>query len=105
MVFLAFDMMLPPRDGVETVVLESVLLSGQAGGLAERLQATTGRLVAVDGGAVERLGGLCLQVLLSADLSFQAAGRALRICRPSEGLREGMLLLGVSLRPAEEAGA
>ncbi|OYX34936.1 MAG: hypothetical protein B7Y99_04745 [Caulobacterales bacterium 32-69-10] len=48
----------------------------------------------IDGSDVERLGGLCLQVLLSAQAAWALDNIAFRLSRPSPALQEALQLLG-----------
>ena len=52
--------------------------------LRSQLLALRGQPVAVDGSAVERLGGLCLQVLLSAQQTWARDGQAMSLDAVSE---------------------
>lgn len=81
-------------EAPETVALPSVLGLTEAAGLRERLLAARGRMVDLDGSGVERLGGLGLQVLLSAHATWSRDGQRLRLLRPSDALRDGLALFG-----------
>jgi chemotaxis protein CheX len=48
----------------------------------------------LDGSAVRRIGGLCLQILLSAHRTCVAAKRAFELDNPSLELREALALFG-----------
>ena len=61
------------------VVLPSVLDIHAAEPLRVELLGLRGRSVVVDGSGVERLGGLCLQVLLSAQQTWARDGHSLVI--------------------------
>ena len=67
-----------------TITLPAVLDILHAESLRTELLAVRGQAVAIDGSAVERLGGLCLQVLLSPTLSRLRPGltpsNLLRVC-------------------------
>lgn len=52
-----------------------------------------GNALTLDGSAVERMGGLCLQVLLAARTAWQADGHAFDIAKPSDALQAGLALL------------
>lgn len=65
-----------------------------AGPLRERLLAVTGRPVTLDAAGVEHLGGLCLQVLLAARLTWQADGASLTLVDPSPSFQEAWTLFG-----------
>lgn len=64
--------------------LATVLDTGQAATLREELLARRGRSLAIDASGVERLGALCLQVLLAARRTWSADGRSLVIAAASE---------------------
>ena len=70
------------------VVLPAVLDIQQAAPLREQLVALRGQPVLIDGSLVERLGALCLQVLLSAQQTWAADGVSLIIDRVSEAFAE-----------------
>ena len=70
-------------DAGETLQLDPVLDLGAAERLHEHLMGLRGRPLDIDASAVERLGGLSLQVLMSAQKTWAADGRALRVCTPS----------------------
>jgi len=68
------------------VTLPAVLDIQQAAPLRAELLALRGQATAIDGSAVERLGGLCLQVLLSARQTWATDGVALTLAPVSEAL-------------------
>ncbi len=70
-----------------SLMLPPVLDGAAAAGLRSLLLAHRGRDLTLDGAAVERLGGLCLQVLLSARRTWEADGASLSIVHASEPLR------------------
>lgn len=81
-------------DAPERIELPSVLGLTEAAGLRDRLLAARGRMLDLDGSKVERLGGLGLQILLSAHFTWDRDGQRLRLLQPSEALRDGLALLG-----------
>lgn len=68
------------------VVLGSVLDLRAAEPLKAELMAARGQALTLDASAVERLGGLCLQVLLAAIQTWRADGHALTFLNVSEAL-------------------
>ena len=76
------------------VVLPEVLDLRAAGPLAQRMLDFQGRPLTLDASGVERLGGLCLQVLLSARLSWAADRLPLTINNPSKAFLEALELFG-----------
>jgi chemotaxis protein CheX len=79
-----------------TLTLRPVLDSSAAAALREELLARRGQPLALDGGAVERLGGLCLQVLLSAYRTWRADGAAFVLSPRSTALTEALARFGAS---------
>lgn len=64
--------------------------------LACELLARRGRNVEVDASRVRRLGGQCLQVLLSARACWKSEGVRFRVTAPSSEFTDGLALLGAS---------
>ncbi len=92
------------RRGDEIIVLPETLDLLAAAPLAAALLAKRGQDVGIDGDAVRRLGGQCLQVLLAARASWQADGRFFRILTASAELAQGLAQLGAAdLAPSNEA--
>lgn len=80
-----------------TVVLAPVLDLRAAEPLKGELLAARGQALTLDGSAVERLGGLCLQLLLSAIRTWRADGQALTFVNASEALTIQWSAFGASL--------
>ena len=68
-----------------------------AAALATKLSAVRGRPLKLDASGVERVGGLGLQVLLSARLTWAKDGAALALERPSEALTAAFVRAGVAV--------
>ena len=78
-----------------TVVrLPEVLGMEAAGPLAGELLACRGRPMRVDASAVERIGALCLQVLLSARKTWTADGVPMAVDQPSPNFQDALVLIG-----------
>ncbi len=77
------------------VELPSVLDLQAAAPLAGEFLALRGRPVDVDGSHVQRLGGQCLQVLLSDAKTWKADEIPFALVNPSRDLIDGLALLGV----------
>jgi chemotaxis protein CheX len=71
--------------------------------------ARRGRPLAIDASNVQRFGGLCLQILLSAKREWDASGYAFEIAARSRDFDECARLMGADalfgLTAATEAGA
>jgi len=79
-----------------SVTLPAVLDLQQAGPLRDQLLALRGQSVIIDGSAVERLGGLCLQVLISAQQTWARDGLSLIIDEASESFANQWNAFGAS---------
>jgi chemotaxis protein CheX len=64
--------------------------------LASELTALRGRSVRLNAAGVERLGALCLQVLLSARLTWAADGTPFSVANPSAAFTEQAARLGAA---------
>jgi len=86
-----------------TVLLPEVLDLGAAAPLAAQLMAVRGSDLVLDGSAVRRIGGQCLQVLLSARITWAAEGHSLVLTNASPDLTEGLAVLGLTDFPSANA--
>jgi chemotaxis protein CheX len=94
------------RDTQFTVVpLPENLGLTAAAPLAARLCQLSGAPLELDASRVERLGGLCLQVLLSASVTWAAANTPLTIRNPSSAFLEAWSLFGAPSLPARSETA
>ena len=78
------------------LTLPAVLDLRAAAPLKAELLAVRGQETALDGSAVERLGGLCLQVLLSALATWRGDGQVLTFINVSEALASQWSAFGAS---------
>ena len=83
------------------IALSAVLDLRAADPLKAQLLAVRGQETALDASAVERLGGLCLQVLLSAQRTWIGDGQILRFGAVSEAFETQWNAFGA---PALEQG-
>ena len=81
----------------EPLILAKRLDLTEAAALRQSLLDRAGQAVTLDAGEVVHLGGLCLQVLLSAARDWQALGRALRIDPRSAGFDAALSTFSVPL--------
>ncbi len=79
------------------ISLPAVLDLRAAEPLKAQLLAVRGQAANVDGSAVERLGGLCLQVLLSAIATWRADGQVLTFINVSEAFASQWSAFGASV--------
>ncbi|MDY6925450.1 MAG: STAS domain-containing protein, partial [Pseudomonadota bacterium] len=83
------------------ITLAAVLDIQSAEGLRLELLENRGQPLTVDGSAVERLGGLCLQVLMSAMQTWTADGHAFVVSPASDAFVDQWNAFGA---PAMAAG-
>ncbi len=79
------------------LALPASLDTRAAAALHEALLARQGSALVLDGSAVARLGGLCLELLLSARRGWAAAGLPFRIGDPSPALCESLRGFGAEI--------
>jgi chemotaxis protein CheX len=92
----------------ETLQLEPVLDLSAAERLHERLMELRGRTLDIDASAVERLGGLTLQVLMSAQKTWAADGCTIRFGAVSPAFDHAWALFAAppfTLEPVRQQGA
>ncbi|HTV34131.1 MAG TPA: STAS domain-containing protein [Methylocella sp.] len=77
--------------------LPDILDIKAAATLAEELLTLRGKALEIDASRVQRLGGQCLQVLLSASMTWKADGNLFTLTRASSDFLEGLGRLGVSI--------
>ena len=82
--------------GFTVIELPTVLGLNEAAPLCAQLRALRGRPVKIEASQVERMGGLCLQVLLSARKTWALDGVPLAIANSSVAFKESVALLGAS---------
>jgi chemotaxis protein CheX len=81
----------------KSLVLPNILDLKAAVPLAESLLSMRGSDLVIDASNVERVGGQCLQVLVSAVSTWQADGLSIDFTEPSESFNEGLAILGMKL--------
>jgi chemotaxis protein CheX len=82
------------KDTRQSERLPAILDLNAAGPLAARLLALRGAAVMLDASQVSRLGGLCLQVLLSAQATWAADGVTLDVTDRSQAFDDALALFG-----------
>jgi len=80
----------------QTVTLGDALDMTAAGPLTTELLGHRGQPVSLNAAGVRRLGGQCLQVLLSAQTTWSADGQPFEIVEPSPEFTEGLALMGAT---------
>ena len=83
-----------PQPGLSRLRLPAALDARAVDALAGDLLALRGQPIGLDASGVERVGGLGLQVLLAARLTWRSDGLAFAVIDPSEAFRADCTLLG-----------
>jgi chemotaxis protein CheX len=83
-------------SAANTLSLDSVLDLNAAGSLHSKLMAARGSDLVIDASAVERVGALCLQVLMSAAKTWEEEKHSLTYSQMSDALTKTMQLTGVN---------
>lgn len=82
--------------------LASTLDLAAAAPLSAALRAQRGKPIELDVSAVERLGGLCLQVLVAAQRAWQADGVPFTLVNPSQPFADAVRLMAADELTASE---
>lgn len=85
--------------------LPPILDLGAAAPLATEFNGARGKPMEVDASSVERVGGLCLQVLVAAQLAWRADGVSFAIVNASESFINNVRLMAAHELVPEEMAA
>lgn len=88
----------------DTLRLPPILDLKAAAPLRDQLMEHRGKPIVLDGEDVQRLGGLCLQVLLSARDSWNRDGLSFSLTSASEALEQSFILFGVEAGEFQSSG-
>ena len=88
----------------ETVVLAPRVDTGASEALRGELLKLAGRDVTLDASAVEQIGGLGLEILLTAAHVWRAGGKALQVADPSDALLADLAHLGAAIETISSGG-
>lgn len=83
-------------SAANTLSLDNVLDLNAAGSLHSKLMAARGSDLVIDASAVERVGALCIQVLMSAAKTWEEEKYSLTYSQMSDALTKTMQLAGVN---------
>ena len=81
---------------IQELSLDAVLDLNAASGLHSKLMAARGGDLMIDASAVERVGALCIQVLMSAAKTWEQEKHSLTFSKMSDALAKTMQLSGVN---------
>jgi chemotaxis protein CheX len=80
----------------KTISLDNVLDLNAASGLQTQLLALRGSNVAIDGSTVDKVGTLCIQVLMAARKTWEEDKLSLTFSKMSDALTKTMQLSGIN---------
>lgn len=83
-------------SAAKTLSLDNVLDLNAASTLHSRLMELRGSDLVIDASSVERVGALCIQVLMSASRTWEEEERSLTFSQMSDALMKTMQLSGVN---------
>lgn len=83
-------------SAAKTLSLDTVLDLNAASTLHSRLMELRGSDLVIDASPVERVGALCIQVLMSASRTWEEEERSLTFSQMSDALTKTMQLSGVN---------
>jgi chemotaxis protein CheX len=81
---------------IRTLDLPEALDAAAAPSLADSLRGARGKPLALSAATVRKLGGQCVQVMLSAAASWRADGQSLSLIEPSREFVEALRLMGLT---------
>jgi len=84
------------KSSTKKLSLGKVLDLNEASALHTKLMALRGSNLAIDASSVERVGALCIQVLMSAAKSWEEDKHSFRFSKVSDALTKTMQLVGVN---------
>jgi chemotaxis protein CheX len=88
---------MPSKKAEKTLNLAAVLDLNEASTLRSKLMGLRGSNVAIDASGVERLGTLCVQVLLSAAKTWNEDKLSFTFSKVSEAFQKTMQMIGVDM--------
>ncbi|MGO4439386.1 STAS domain-containing protein [Rhizobium sp. RAF56] len=88
---------MPSKKAEKTLNLAAVLDLNEASTLRSKLMGLRGSNVAIDASGVERLGTLCVQVLLAAAKTWNEDKLSFTFSKVSEAFQKTMQMIGVDM--------
>ncbi|MDE1992963.1 MAG: STAS domain-containing protein [Rhizobiaceae bacterium] len=85
------------RKGEKTISLAAVLDLNEASTLRGKLMALRGSNVTVDASGVERVGALCVQVIMAAAKTWDEDKLSFTFSKVSDAFQKTMQLIGVDI--------
>jgi chemotaxis protein CheX len=85
------------KKGEKTISLAAVLDLNEAAALRGRLMGLRGSNVVVDASSVERVGALCVQVIMAAARTWDEDKLSFTFSKVSDAFQKTMQLIGVNV--------
>jgi chemotaxis protein CheX len=85
------------RKGEKSISLAAVLDLNEASTLRSKLMGVRGSNVAIDASGVERMGTLCVQVLMAAAKTWDEDKLSFTFSKVSDAFQKTMQLIGVDI--------
>ena len=88
---------MPSRKGEKTISLAAVLDLNEASTLRGKLVGLRGSNVVIDASGVERIGALCVQVIMAAAKTWNEDKLSFTFSKVSDAFQKTMQLIGVNI--------
>ena len=88
---------MPSRKGEKTISLAAVLDLNEASTLRGKLMGLRGSNVVIDASGVDRIGALCVQVIMAAAKTWDEDKLSFTFSKVSDAFQKTMQLIGVDI--------
>ncbi|NLR98936.1 STAS domain-containing protein [Rhizobium sp. P38BS-XIX] len=88
---------MPSRKGEKTISLATVLDLNEASTLRGKLMGLRGSNVVIDASGVERVGALCMQVIMAAAKTWDEDKLSFTFSKVSDAFQKTMQMIGVDI--------
>ncbi|MBB3608270.1 STAS domain-containing protein [Rhizobium sp. BK602] len=88
---------MPSRKGEKTFSLAAVLDLNEASALRGKLMGLRGSNVAIDASGVERIGALCIQVIMAAAKTWEEDKLSFTFSKASDAFQKTMQMIGIDI--------
>ncbi|MBB6488003.1 MULTISPECIES: STAS domain-containing protein [Rhizobium] len=88
---------MPSRKGEKTISLAAVLDLNEASTLRGKLMGMRGSNVVIDASGVERVGALCMQVIMAAAKTWDEDKLSFTFSKVSDAFQKTMQMIGVDI--------
>ncbi len=88
---------MPSKKGEKTISLAAVLDLNEASALRGMLMGARGSNVAIDASGVERIGTLCVQVIMAAAKTWDEDKLSFTFSKVSDAFQKTMQVIGVDI--------